>query len=88
MDFLLNPFFNIYYFIEEKDFHKNYFYFFINEVICFISDFFACVYNEYLILTCFGLEFDTKDDIERRSKSINSFEYILGNDDEESNYIL
>ena len=88
MDFLLNPFYNIYHFIADKDFHKNYFYFFINGIICFIIDFFDCVYNEYLILECFGLEYDTKYEIERRSKLINFLDYILGKDDEESNSIL
>ena len=72
----------------NKNFNGNYFYFFINEIICFIIDFFDCVYNEYLILECFGLEYDTKYEIERRSKLINFLDYILGKDDEESNSIL
>ena len=80
MDFLLNPFFNIYYFIIEDDFNKNYFYFFTNEIICFIIDFFACVYNEYLILFCCGLEFDTKDEIARRSKNIGTLGFLLEDD--------
>ena len=89
MEFLLNPFFNIYYFIIEKDFNQNYLYFFIDEIICFIIDFFACVYNEYIILNCFGLEYDTKYEIDKRAKKISSLDYILGNDDEdESNSIL
>ena len=80
MDFLLNPFFNIYYFTIEDDFNKNYFYFFANEIICFIIDFFACVYNEYLILFCCGLEFDTKDEIAKRSKNIGTLGFLLEDD--------
>ena len=46
MDYLMSPFFCIYYFIENDDFNKNYFYFFISEFIVIIIVFFSCVYNE------------------------------------------
>ena len=97
MDFFLNPFFNIYYFIKENDFQNNYFYFFICEIICLIVDFFSCVYNEYIILFCLGMEYDTKDEITERAlrNEMKSTNYILneyhdndnndGNDDNITN---
>ena len=89
MDFFLNPFFNIYYFIKENDFQNNYFYFFICEIICLIVDFFSCVYNEYIILFCLGMEYDTKDEItERATKNeMKSTEYILNGDDDNDDNI-
>ena len=69
MDFLLNPFFNIYYLLIEKDFHNNYIYFAICEIICIIIDFSFYIFNEYVILSCCGLEFDTGDEIHRRANN-------------------
>ena len=87
MDFFLNHFFNIYYFIVENDFQKNFFYFFICEIICLIVDFFACVYNEYIILFCLGLEYDTKDEITKRAEKneIKTTNFILNEDDDNDN---
>ena len=65
-DYLFNPFLNIYYFIRNTE--KNYTYFFINEVIGILIDFFACVHNEYIILFCCGFEHDTDDLISQRSE--------------------
>ena len=67
-DYFLNPFFNIYYFIWENDFHNNYFYFFVCEIISIFMDFFCCIYNEYIIIFCFGLEYDTRYAIYQRAK--------------------
>ena len=64
--YFFNPFLNIYYFIRNTE--KNYFYFFINELIGILADIFACVYNEYIILFCCGFEHDTKDLISQRSE--------------------
>ena len=66
MDFFLNPFLNIYFFVLEDDFQKNFLYFFICEIICLIVDFFSCVYNEYITIFYLGLEHDTKDQITER----------------------
>ena len=81
-DYFLNPFFNIYYFICENDFHKNYFYFSISEVISILMDFFCCVFNEYIILNCLGLEYDTKDAISQRAKEREDFfsDYNINDD--------
>ena len=67
IDFFMGPIFNIYYFIWKDDFHKNYFYFFISEIINIITVFFSCVYNEYIILFFCGIEHDTKDEIVERA---------------------
>ena len=61
IQYLLNPFINIYYFIGEKDFNESLSYFFISEIICLIISFFGCVYNEYIILYCCGLEKETEE---------------------------
>ena len=60
IDYLMNPFFNIYYFFTENDFNGDYIYFIISEIICLVVDFFGCIYNEYIILYCCGLEHETK----------------------------
>ena len=67
IDYFFNPFFNIYYFIVKDDFCNNFLYFLISEIFCIIIDFFGCVYNEYIILFCCGLEHDTSDAIIERS---------------------
>ena len=46
------------------------------------------MYNQYLILNCFGLEHDTKDEIDKRSKKISSFDYLLKDIEEENISIL
>ena len=69
-DYFLNPFFNIYYFIWENDFQKNYFYFFVSEIISIVMDFFCCLYNEYITLFCCGLDYDTRLAIYERAKEM------------------
>ena len=66
-EYFLNPVLNIYYLLIEKDFHNNYLYFSICEIICIIIDFSFYIFNEYIILSCCGLEFDTGDEIHRRA---------------------
>ena len=69
--YLLNPLFIIYYFIYQNDFtiggEKNYFYFIINIILSIIIDFFAFIYNEFIILNCFGLQKDTHREISQRA---------------------
>ena len=67
IDYLMCPIFNIYYFIDANDFQNNYFFFFASEILSLIIVFFGCVYNEYIILFCFGLEHNTIDEIIGRS---------------------
>ena len=70
--FFMNPFMNIYFFVKKNDFNGDIFYFIISEVICLATDFFGCVYNEYIILSCCGLEVDTIDEIiERANYNVN-----------------
>ena len=89
-DYFLNPFFNIYYFIWEDDFDKNYFYFFICEIISIIMDFFCCLYNEYISLYCFGLEHDTKDSIAKRAilVEMNPENFNINDDEEEDDNFI
>ena len=65
--FFLNPVVNIYYLIIKDDFHQNYFYFTICEIINLTIDFFFYLYNEYIVLYYCGLEHDTEDEIILRS---------------------
>ena len=83
IDYLMNPFFNIYYFITEKDFNGDYIYFIISEIICLVVDFFGCIYNEYIILFCCGLEHETKEEISERSKTAENMPVITNNPNNE-----
>ena len=69
--YFLNPIYLIYYFVSGKDFisygKTNYAYFFINLIISLITTFLGCVYNEFAILFCCGLERDTYSQIIKRS---------------------
>ena len=68
-EYFLNPLFNIYYYVDEDDFHKNILYFIVCEILNIIIEFFFYVHNEYIILYCCGLEHDTHDEIFERSIS-------------------
>ena len=69
-DYFFNPFFNIYYLIEENDFNKNFIYFILNEIICIIMDFLGCVFNEFIVLFFCSLDYDTKYGISKRAENI------------------
>ena len=69
IDYLLNPFINIYFFCVGLDFFSNILYFILIEIICLVMSFFGCVFNEYIILYCCGLERETKDEIADRAES-------------------
>ena len=66
-EYFLNPFFNIYFYIEEGDFYQNFFYFIVCEIINIIIDFSFYIFNEYLTLYCCGLEYDTENEIHLRA---------------------
>ena len=85
-DYFLNPLLNIYYFIKGEDFLNNYFYFFISELICIFADFFCCVYNEFIIVTFFGLAYDTKDEISKRAIETEMNNLITDDDDDKEIY--
>ena len=88
MDYLLSPFLCIYYFIKDGDFKKNYFFFFMSEFICIVTVFFGCVFNEYIILVCCGLEHNTTEEIIGRASSVENIPtnialYDVDGDEEE-----
>ena len=91
VEYLLNPFFNIYTFFELGDFNKNVSHFIISIIICIVISFFGCVYNEYIILYFCGLENETKDVIAERALYIdnvpekNNYELDI-NDNENENF--
>ena len=71
MDYILNPFYFTYDFASGLDYFTNgeinYAYFILNLILSIIISFLGCVYNEFLILFCFGLERDTYNQITKRS---------------------
>ena len=88
MDYFMGPFFIIYFFIKENDFNKDYSYFFISLFLSLIVDFFSCVYNEYIIIFCCGLEHNTKDIIIERSSLLvnNPTDSLIKDFEEEQNF--
>lgn len=55
-------------------------------MICLVTDFFGCVYNEYIILSCCGLEVDTIDEIIIRATCLENIPlYNINNPDNEDN---
>ena len=73
--YILNPLIFIYYFVLGNDFstdgERNWFYFFVNLFIAIIISFLGCIFNEFIILTCFGLDKETHRSISDRA--INNF---------------
>ena len=99
MRYTLNPIYIIYYFIFENDFisngKRNYTYFIINLVLSLIMSFCGCVYNEFFILFCFGLERDTYYQVTKRSineDEINSLNGLISQENDQeseaSDYII
>ena len=84
----MGPIFIIFYFIDKNDFQNDYFFFFASEILSLIIVFFGCVYNEYIILFCFGLEHNTKDEITERAMfndKISDYSLSENLDEEEEN---
>ena len=81
--FIINPIFNILYFFTKDDFAKNILCLIISEILCIATDFFAFVYNEYLILYCCDLEVDTVDKISERATSVENIPIQEDEEDEE-----
>ena len=93
MDYFMGPFFCTYHYIENGDFQNDFIYFFLSEIINIITVFFGCVYNEYIILFCCGIEHDTTDAITERalSKYNKTIIYKLGeiiNNEDDNNDTL
>ena len=88
MDYILNPFYIIYYFISRDDFisngKRNYTYFIINLLMSIILSFCGCVYNEFVILFCCGFEFDTHKQIILRSNTESYLDSFYSDGDEDN----
>ena len=70
-DYLLNPIYNIIEYARGKDFilgeKSNILYFIINLVLSLIVTICGCVYNEFIVLFCCKLEYNTHYEISRRA---------------------
>ena len=77
IEYLFNPVYIIFSFFFDNDFlfkgESNALFFLINEILSFVFIFFGFVYNEYIILYCYQLEYDTNYGI-----SIRAIESIKG----------
>ena len=65
IDYLLVPIINIFFYFFKNDFYNSLVYFLISGTFSLIVGFFGCVYNEFIILFCFGLQHDTKFDFQK-----------------------
>ena len=86
IDYLMNPFINIFTFFAFDDFSHNFAYFIIIEITSIVMSFFGCVFNEYIILYCCGLEQETQDEIADRANNQfqkELYEISVVNDNEE-----
>jgi hypothetical protein len=86
-DIIINPLYIIYYFISGVDFmkigEKNYAYFLVNFVLLIIFDICGLIFNEFLILFCCGLNYNTYKSITFRASIIEEMN-ILQEEDENS----
>ena len=94
MQYILNPFYIIYYFASGNDFlfkgKRNVAFFIINLLMSLILTFCGCVYNEFIILFCCGLERDTHFQVTKRSEiegDIGDIDRILDENDEDNKNI-
>ena len=76
-DIIINPIYIIYSFSIGDDFindgNPDYFYFFSNIILLIIFDIFGLIFNEFLILNCCSLEYDTYQSISERSLELNNY---------------
>ena len=92
--YVLNPIMIIYSFFFQNDFisngEQNITYFIINIILSIIIVFFGCVYNEFFVLHCFGLDYETHKEIATRAGSQDlEFDELSGineNDDDEDDF--
>ena len=82
IEYMLNPFYNIYYFASGSDFISygklNVLYFIINLIISIITTFCGGVYNEFIILFFCKLEYETHGQIVKRART--ETEFVLFNE--------
>ena len=69
--YVLNPLIFLYYFIIGNDFlsdgERDWFYFIANIIISLIISFLGFVFNEFIILSCCGLEYETHSFVSKRA---------------------
>lgn len=74
-DYFLNPLLIVYYYIFEEDFKNgknkniNIVYFIINTILSIIIDLSGCIYNEFFILYCCDLEYNTHRQVSFRAET-------------------
>ena len=85
MNYLFSPLLNIINFMIKRDFYQNYYYLIESIIIGLFIDFFACIFLEYIVIYCCGLDYDTKIEISSRSlnKEMNPENYIFDDDEDE-----
>ena len=87
-DYFINPIYYLYDYSLGNDFikqgEKDFNYFLINLIISLIISFCGCVYNEFIVLFCCGLERNTHDQISRRALEFH-YELNKVNDASENN---
>ena len=70
-DYLLNPVYILVDFIRKKDFlkggNRNILYFILNFIFSFIITICGCIYNEFIVLFCYKLEYNTHHEISQRA---------------------
>jgi len=73
--YILNPITFIIYFLIGYDFlyegKRNWIYFMTNIIIAIIISFFGCVFNEFLVLSCCGLDHETHYSVSKRASIDN-----------------
>ena len=80
-DYILNPFYIIYYFFLNDDFigekknTQNIYYFILNLILSIIISFCGCIYNEFLVLFCYNLEYDTHSQVSKRAEILEDIEF-------------
>ena len=87
MNYILNPFYIIFYFVSGNDFlsngKSNYAYFIVNLIVSLVITFCSFVYNDFLILFCCGFERDTYNQVSFRSISEVELDILYNEEEEE-----
>ena len=82
----INPIYIIYYFAAGGDFSnnngKNYGYFFLNLILLIICDICGMIYNEFLVIYCCGLEYNTYDSVAIRASTLDELDTITDEEDD------
>ena len=70
---VLDPFISLIVFLSKYNIKDNFWIFFTINIICLlINAFFSLVYNDFIVLYCWGLEHETYLEISSRSSLINN----------------